>query len=134
MADLIELLRSAVAEVGKATPGEWRWSHNGNIILDPYTDDCEIAAVYSEHMDDSCPDNAAAIIAAVTFLRDHGETLAAALEAAREDARALARVRALPEKWRASPEGTFPDSVVDCAADLDAAIDQARGKGGGEVG
>lgn len=67
----------------KATSGEWRWSINGNIVPEPYTD-TEIAAVYSEHDDDTMPANAAAIIAAVQFLRTHSEEIAGALACARE--------------------------------------------------
>jgi hypothetical protein len=74
----VERLRELLA---KATPGEWRWSTNGNIVPTPYTD-TEIAAVYSEHDDDTEPANAAAIIAAIAFLRS-----AAFEEMVRNDAR-----------------------------------------------
>ena len=69
-------LAEVLALLEKATPGEWRWSMNGNIVPEQYADDCEIAAVYSEHMDDiGIPANAQAIIAAVAFLRKHGPAL-----------------------------------------------------------
>ena len=78
-APLAGALEACLALLGKATPGEWRWSPNGNIVPAHYTDDCEIAAVYTEHSDDSEPANAAAIISAVNLLRDHGPALLAAL-------------------------------------------------------
>lgn len=70
-------LPEVLALLDKASPGPWRWSMNGNIVPDLYSDDCEIAAVYSEHMDDiGVPANAEAIIAAVNYLRAHGAKLA----------------------------------------------------------
>lgn len=61
-----------------ATPGPWMWSDNGNIIPEAYSQDCEIAAVYTNREDDAAPVNASAIIAAVNWLRKHGRTLRAA--------------------------------------------------------
>lgn len=67
----------------RATPGEWRWSENGNIVTDTPDTGCdpEIAAVYSEHMDvdaadTSEPANSAFICALVNWFRS---TRAAAL-------------------------------------------------------
>jgi len=61
--------------VDAAAPGPWLWSENGNIVPEQYTDDCEIAAVYSEREDDGCPINASAIIAAVNWLRANGRAM-----------------------------------------------------------
>ena len=75
---LSEILEDVISDVSKVTAERWRWSTNGNIVPETYTDNCEIAAVYSEHMDDiGVPDNATAIISAVNFIRDHGPALAA---------------------------------------------------------
>ena len=51
--------------LARATPGEWRWSENGNIVTDMPLPECdpEVAAVYSEHDDDSEPANSALICA-----------------------------------------------------------------------
>lgn len=73
-------LSEVLALLEKATQGEWRWSMNGNIVPQEYTQDCEIAAVYTEHDElNTEPANSAAICAAVNFLRQHGPTLLAAL-------------------------------------------------------
>ena len=64
--------------VEAAAPGPWLWSENGNIVPEQYTDDCEIAAVYSERDDDGCPINASAIIGAVNWLRANGRNMLAA--------------------------------------------------------
>jgi hypothetical protein len=58
-----------------ATPGEWRWSANGNIMAPGNRDVDEICAVYTERDDDLAPRNAEAIIAAVNFLRKQGASL-----------------------------------------------------------
>lgn len=58
-----------------AVPGPWMWSDNGNIIPEKYTQDCEIAAVYTDRDDDCAPVNASAIIAAVNWLRKNGPAL-----------------------------------------------------------
>lgn len=76
MPNLATELARVMALLEKATPGVWRWSVNGNIVPEVYSNDCEIAAVYSEHDDDREPANAAAIRAAVNFLRQHGPDIA----------------------------------------------------------
>jgi hypothetical protein len=68
LARVVELLNAA-------TPGEWRWSANGNIMAPGNRDVDEICAVYTERDDDLAPRNAEAIIAAVNFLRKHGASL-----------------------------------------------------------
>lgn len=60
-----------------------RWSENGNIVPLVYTQDCEIAAVYTDREDNGCPNTAAALIAAVNYLRSHGEAIRELVEAAR---------------------------------------------------
>lgn len=76
-------VEAVMALAAKATPGEWRWSVNGNIVTDaPRADgsDPEIAAVYTEHGDDSEPANSAAICALLNLFRTHGPALLAKLE------------------------------------------------------
>jgi hypothetical protein len=84
MGDIHDDLREVMGLLGRATPGPWEWSVNGNIVPIPYGD-TEIAAVYSEHDDDRAPANAEAIIAAVAFLRQHGPALLEMM--GRDDAR-----------------------------------------------
>lgn len=69
-----ELLALSLA----ATSGDWRWSENGNIVSDTQDSDAEfeIAAVYSEHEDDSEPANSAFICALVNWFRANASTLA----------------------------------------------------------
>lgn len=76
MPNLATDLARAMELLEKATPGPWRWSVNGNIVPEVYSANCEIAAVYSEHDDDREPANAAAIRAAVNFLRFYGPYIA----------------------------------------------------------
>lgn len=73
----LDQLEYVMTLVNAATPGTWLWSDNGNIVPEKYTDDCEIAAVYSERDDDTCPINASAIIAAVNWLRQYGPAIIA---------------------------------------------------------
>jgi hypothetical protein len=83
MTPTAQALAEVVALAELATPGPWRWSENGNIVPEPYTD-VEIAAVYTERDDDLAPANAELIIAAVNFIRTHGPALLAQLGGGRE--------------------------------------------------
>lgn len=124
-------LSEVMALLEKATPGEWRWSMNGNIVPQEYTQDCEIAAVYTEHDElNTEPANSAAICASVNFLRQHGPALLAALSTpSREgDGRDGERYR----RWRLlAASGTMSEAVCEMMIaartedDIDAAIDAA---------
>lgn len=65
--EVVERIEGLLA---KATPGEWRWSENGNIYGGPegrYADVDEVAAVYTDDEATGAP-NAPLIIAAVNAL------------------------------------------------------------------
>lgn len=75
--EALKALEKAVELVAKATPGPWRWSENGNLMATGDRDVDEICAVYTERDDDAEPKNAAAIRAAVNFIREHGPSILA---------------------------------------------------------
>jgi len=110
---LSDRLEEVLADVGKAASGRWRWSTNGNIVPEAYADDCEIAAVYSEHMDDlGVPDNANAIIAAVNFIREHGPALVDLARRVEGAGRAFIMSNAAPEPHQVAGVTAADDDVI----------------------
>ncbi len=109
--DLAQDLADVLALAERATPGDWRWSDNGNIVPTLYTADCEVAAVYTDDDATGAP-NAPAIIAAMNFLRTHGPALAALVEDAWQP------IETAPERQRVLVcGGATPNGV--CFAECD---------------
>ena len=123
--EALKVLEKAVELVAKATPGPWRWSENGNLMATGDRDVDEICAVYTERDDDAEPKNAAAIRAAVNFIRDHGPAiLATASEQARyQKARDFDVFRMAGGDTECCPNPTFEEAYR-CVCDLRSNYDE----------
>jgi len=138
MTDRYERIRRALAK--GPTPGEWYWSdayptQDGRKTWSLIGDGG--FGILSCDGDENSPQSvnvaAAELIAAcdpdtIRELLAERDQLAAALEAAREDAERYRHLFDCPEPF------CYRGDVFDSKQEADAAIDQARGKGGQEVG